>query len=323
MSGPLGRLGDGWARFWFAPRPTSTLAVFRIAFGLLATAWTVSLAPSLDDFFGPGGVLPGHVRVPGEWGLLELSDGRLAVVALFAATVLGGAALTVGWHSRTAAVVVFLGVLSFQRADPMVLNSGDGLIRNLALYCALSPTGAALSVDRWRADRARFWTFPERAPWGLRLIQVQLSVVYLSTVWQKVQGEHWRDGTAVSYALRLADLSRFPVPAAVTQSVVLVELLTFGTLALEAALAVLVWNRAARPWVLGAGVALHLGIEYSLLIGFFSLAVLTMYLAFVPPDTAGRLVLAVRDRARAAAPTAGRDPARPFRSAGRPARRPG
>lgn len=73
----------------------------------------------------------------------------------------------------------------------------------IAFYLVLAPSGAALSVDRWRRAKDRFWEFPQRAPWALRLIQVQISVVYLSTVWSKVQGTTWNDGTAVSYALRM------------------------------------------------------------------------------------------------------------------------
>ncbi|HEY1974856.1 MAG TPA: HTTM domain-containing protein [Pseudonocardia sp.] len=288
------RAGEGWVRFWFTPRPTSTLGVFRIAFGLIAIGWTASLGPNLFAFFGAQGVLPAHPPSPGKWSLVPADSGRPIVLLLYAATALGAVALTVGWHSRIAAWMVFVGVLSFQRCNPMIINAGDGLIRNLALYCALSPCGVALSLDRRRAAPGRFWEFPARAPWALRLVQIQLSVVYLSTVWHKVQGDQWRAGTAVSYALRMDDIHRFATPAFVTGSVVLTEVLTFGTLALEASLAVLVWNRTARPWILAMGVTLHLGIDYSIMVGFFSYTMLTAYLAFTPPDTATRWLLAAR-----------------------------
>ena len=56
------------------------------------------------------------------------------------------------------------------------------------------------------------------------------------------------------------------------------------------ALAILVWNRKLRPWVLGVGVVLHLGISYGLRVGFFSLGILTLYLAFLTPAAAERIV---------------------------------
>lgn len=80
-------------------------------------------------------------------------------------TLLAGIALTIGYHTRLAGWVVFLGVLSFQRRNPDLVNAGDGLLCNLALYCALAPAGVALSLDRIRTAPGRFWEFPARAPW--------------------------------------------------------------------------------------------------------------------------------------------------------------
>ena len=296
MSGPVRPLVSGWQRFWFEPQETSSLALFRIAFGLVATAWTATQAPTLLAFYGPHGILPDQPGGgPGSWGVLAVSNTSGAVVTLFVVTLAASVALTVGLFSRIAALVVWVGIVSFEHRNGLVSNSGDGLIRNLAFFCALAPCGAALSIDRLRAAPDRFWEFPARAPWALRLVQIQLSVGYLSAVWQKAGNAMWRDGTAVSYALRIDDLRRAPTPAFVTHSVLLTELLTFGTLAVELSLGVLVWNRALRPWVLMLGLILHLSIEVSILVGFFSLAMLAAYLAFVPPETAARRALAARD----------------------------
>ena len=74
------------------------------------------------------------------------------------------------------------------------------------------------------------------------------------------------------------------------------NLATYGTLAMELALGVLVWNRRARPWVLAMGFAMHVSIAYSIRVGFFSLAMFTLYLAFVPPGWAETQLLRLRDR---------------------------
>jgi hypothetical protein len=287
----------GWQRFWFAPQPTSTPALFRIGFGLVVTTWAVSLAPDLLAFYGPYGIEPGRPeRLPGEWSLLSPSAGPVVLVAVLVVLVTASVALTLGLYSRLAALVVFVGVVSFQQRNSLIDNSGDLLIRNLAFFCVLAPTGAALSLDRLRTSRATFWQFPVRAPWALRLVQIELSVGYLSAVWHKVQGATWRDGTAVAYALRMSDLQRLDAPAAIARSVVLTEALTFGALALELALGVLVWNRTARPWVMALGVAMHLMIDCVLVVGFFTFAMLVAYIAFLAPETAGRCILGARDR---------------------------
>ena len=292
------RLARAWERFWFTPEPTSTLALVRIAFGLVALAWALALVPDFAGWFGSDGIQPRQpAAVDGTWGPLAWGPGDAAAIAALVVLLAASGCLVLGYRTRAAAALVFLGMLALQRRNPFVFDSGDALLRITALYLALAPAGAALSLDRARRARERFWEFPLRAPWALRLLQVQLSVLYLATAWTKLRGATWRDGTAVSYALRVGDLSRFPVPHFVTDSVLVANLMTYGTVALELALGILVWNRRARPWVLGLGIALHLGVEYSMRVGFFTLAMLVLYLAFVPSETAARIALAARDRA--------------------------
>ena len=292
----------GWRRFWFEPEPTSTLALVRIAFGVVMIGWTLALLPVLFPLFGHDGVLPRQPpRGLGTWGLLALVDGNAAVVALFVVTLAASALLVIGYRTRLAALLVFVGLMSFTRRDPFVVNSGEPLLRIIALYLVLSSAGASLSLDRLRRARDRFWEFPSRSRWPVRLLQVQVSLIYLSSVWAKTRGTAWNDGTAVSYALRIKDYTRFPLPSGITTSVLISNLMTYGTLATELAIGVLVWNRRARPWVLGAGVALHLGIAYSIKVGFFTLGMLVLYVAFLPNETAGRLIESVRYRLRAPA----------------------
>lgn len=308
---------EAWNGFWFAPAAAAPVAVVRIAFGLLATAWTASLAVSggLSDFFERGGILPhpNYTVAPSLWSVLRIWPSNSAVAIAWVVLLLACVLLTVGLFSRLASVVVFVGIVSFERRNPFVFNSGDGLIRLLALYMVFAPSGAYLSVDRLRRAGARFRHAPDASVFALRLMQVQLSFLYLGSVWAKVSGASWNDGTAISYALRVGDLHRFPLPGFLSSSQLWAGLATYGTLAVESALAVLVWNRRLRPWVLGAGVLLHLGISYSIRVGFFTLAVLTLYLAFLSPAAAQRVCDAIRTgiggrslrRGAAQAPTVG------------------
>lgn len=300
----------GWDRFWFAPQSTSTLAVLRIAFALVLLAWAIALAPDLRSFFGRDGLLPrqpdyGGAGQTGSWSLLGSAPSDAVIVAFYAVTLAAVVCLLVGFHTRLAAVIVFCGIVSFTRRNPFVLNSGDLLLRVLAFYLVLAPAGAALSVDRWRKARrgqGEFWEFPERAVWPVRLIQVQLSVVYLATLWAKAGGTTWREGTAVSYALRIGFLNRLPLPDLLSRSLLTSNLLSYGTLAAELTLGILVWTRRARPWVLLLGVGFHLAIDYALRVGFFSYAMLVLYIAFIPPETMEAWLRKVRGRVGHRAP---------------------
>ncbi len=298
------RVLRAWDSFWFAPQSTSTLAAVRICLGVLVVAWGVTLAPDLLSFFGDEGIVPrqpASSRQEGMWSLLGSNPGDTLLTVFLAVFLAAAVCLLVGFHTRLAAVLVFCGLVSFTRRDPFVFNSGDLLLRVLAFYLMLAPAGAALSVDRWRKARrgdGDMFDSPRRAVWPIRLMQVQMTVIYLSTVFAKSAGATWHDGTAISYALRLDFLSRLPVPVSLTRSLLVSNLLTYATLATELAIGILVWNRRLRPWVLWIGVAFHLAIDYALRVGFFSYGMLVLYVAFVPPETMDRLVQRVAHRIR-------------------------
>ena len=121
-----------------------------------------------------------------------------------------------------------------------------------------------------------------------------MSIIYVVCVQTKLSGQTWLDGTAVSYALRLEDMQRFPVPDFISTNAPLMNAATWGTLVIELALGVLVWNKRLRPWVLAGGVLLHLGIDLNIEIGIFSYAMLLLYVAWISPATAQRLPQTIR-----------------------------
>ncbi|MCA1711076.1 MAG: HTTM domain-containing protein [Actinobacteria bacterium] len=266
---------NAWRRWAFAPVDPAPMAALRIAVGLLTIGWTLSLLPDAQTFLGQDGVQRGLPRVSGGAWVVPLGPPYLVLGVLLAAAV----ALTVGWRTRVASVVVAVLLLAVQRRDPWILNSGDLLLRELAFFVMLMPAGETWSLDARRRGMNRW-----RAPWALRLVQLQISALYLFSVWAKVRGHAWNDGTAVGIALQLEDLQRFAVPSALATSLGVSAVLTYASLAVEAALAVGLWLPRLRYPVMLAGIGLHLGIEASLLIGWFSLAVVSSYVAFVPAD---------------------------------------
>ena len=284
-----------WNRFWFEPVSTTPLALFRIAYGLLVLAWALSVTLDVDDFFGPSGVLTEQPGRDGAWGVLGWIDAEWAPRALLGAQALAALALMVGYRPRVAAAVVFVAFVAFSHRNPYVGNAGDALLRTLSLFMVFAPSGAALSLDRWRKDPGRFWESPKRTAWAMRLIQVQISMLYISTAWAKARGATWNDGTAVSIAFRKETYDRFPLPD-LGNWLLPLNGVTYGVIALELALGILIWNRALRPWLLLGGVGLHLGIEYGIRVGFFSWAMLASYLVWLSPAVAERIVARVRSR---------------------------
>ncbi len=287
-----------WRTFWFQPQPAYTLGVVRIAFGVLVIGWTIALLPNLSTFFGPKGILPRQPTGAYQWGVFAIWTSDRALLVGWLVLLASSVALAVGWHSRLAALTVFVLILSFEHRDQWVFNLGDLAVRIEALMLALSPCGAALSLDQ-RRGTGKFWSAQQRAPWALRLLQLQVSLIYLASVQAKLNGNAWPQGTAVSYALRLQDMLLLPLPHWLTTNALAMNTATWATLGVELAVGILVWNRRLRPWVLALGMVMHTLIMATITVGFFSLAMFVLYLAFVPPDAVEHLPLRVgRLRAR-------------------------
>jgi hypothetical protein len=181
-------------------------------------------------------------------------------------------------------------LISLQRTNTTIFNSGDLALRIIGISVALSPCGLLWSVDALRARRRGGGPAPWRAPWALRLLQLQIAVGYALSGWAKLRGNTWHEGTALGMALRIEDLQRFAAPEWLFDQTIALNLLTWGTVLFECAFLFMVWARRLRPWVLGVGVAFHLGIDIVLDVGFFSFALWLSYLAFIFPEVADRIV---------------------------------
>ena len=284
------RVLRAWDRFLFEPISPVPLAVYRILFGSLVILNALLLLPELPFLFGETGILPLDVSrkfaPPPRLNVLAwLPNTPGSLYAFFAVYLLAAVCLTAGFLTRLASALVFVGIVSLHHRNPVILNGGDTILRLSAFYLMLAPAGRALSVDRWlrvRRGKEPPGEPPPIEPWAQRLIQIQLSIAYLATVWWKLAGFTWIDGTAVYYATRIREFDRFPVPL-VFDSLRAMKLMTWGTLAVEFALGALVWFRDLRYPILLAGVLLHLGLDYSMNIPLFQWTMVSAYVLFIDP----------------------------------------
>jgi hypothetical protein len=284
------RVLKGWDRFLFRPISPLPIALYRILFGCLVITDALLLLPDLNVFLGESGILPmaaaiEAARTPRLNVLAWLPNQPTFLYGLFAVFVAASVSLTFGLFTRLSAAVVFVCLATIHHRNMAVLNAGDTFLRLASFYLIFSAAGRALSVDRWL--RVRRGAEPPgeplpAPPWAQRLIQLQLALAYVATFCWKLTGHTWVDGTAVYYATRLTEFSRFPVPY-LFDHLWTIKLLTWGTLALELALGTLVWFRDVRYPVLLAGLLLHLGLEYSLNIQLFQWVTVAPYVLFIDP----------------------------------------
>jgi hypothetical protein len=277
------------------------MTLVRVGWGAVAAVWALTLLPDIDPFLTDGALRYERSLPDGAWNLLGHTGGNGAALATCGLLVVASLATMVGWRTRASAAVAVLCMIVLQRGSTIVLNSGDLLLRQIGIAVVLAPAGVLWSLDARRARRQGRAVELLRAPWAMRLLQLELAIGYLLSAWTKTRGDTWHNGNAVARSLRIEDLQRFAVPGWLFEQSVLLNLFTWAALAFEALFIVIVWPRRTRLWVLGAGVLFHLGIDVFLDIGFFSIAIYLAYLAFLPDDVADRVVARLWGRPRAPA----------------------
>ena len=163
----------------------------------------------------------------------------------------------------------------------LTVSGADTLLLCTAFALMFTPSGAAYALDarRTRLRRGDGPADPIVAPWGFRLIQIQLTILYFMTGLLKARGTTWADGSALYYVLSDPEFRR--ASFGLTAYPALMNALTFGALLLELALPFLLWVRAARPFVIPAGVMLHAGIIATVNIPVFSELCVATYLLFL------------------------------------------
>ena len=281
-----------WHEFFHLPRDTRVCAAVRIAFAALTLLNLAVLYPDLDLWYTEQGILPAaaskQIGPPLGWSLLWHLPGTSAVVhtcfwILVGHTVL----LLVGLLSRFNAAGVLLWLMSFQNRNVQILDGEDFVFRLMALFLVLMPCGASWAVDAWLWRR---WRGGDASPshlapaWGLRLLQIQMAVIFLSAGLHKLGTEAWFDGTALYYVSRLDDyFGKFPVPTWVFDTPWMVALLTSAVVLGELLVPVFIWFRETRRTALAVAVLFHLGNEWTMHLFLFHWIMLAGWLSFVEP----------------------------------------
>lgn len=273
------------ADLFLTPTSGEAISVFRIALGILVLYYLlVSVSWNIDRYYGERGILPRAdwlTTDASRWTLLGTSSSELLLHGLWAASIVAAAMFTLGLFTRVAAVLTYAGLVSFYNRNPWLMNAGDHLVVILVFLCIVAPAGLRFSVDAWlrRRRAARTGRLPAAVPvYGVTIVRLLVCFVYLSSFVHKMSNSSWRKGEAVT---RILDSARFGSGLVDFDSFPIVErMATWGTLVIEGVFLLALLKRW-RPWILIAGIGLHLGIELMMKIPMFTAVMLVSYIALL------------------------------------------
>jgi len=269
----IGDLKNKWNDYFFKEVPVDGICLFRIIFGIIVLSTFFQDALYYKEFWGPEAIQSATTSMKNYpfpilniFQYFEVTNLNVLVLCLTLITTLSF--FIVGFKTRTMAFISFILLVSFNQRTINMLSSADLLIRIILGLMIFSPAGHKFSLDAKFAKLKGKVISGMHAPWVHRLIQLQIAVVYISTIIAKSHGNTWIDGSAVYYSTRLTDFERFTVPLFLDW-MWSIKFMTWSALIVEFSLGTLIFIDELRRPLIIIGIFFHLGIEYMMAIPTF------------------------------------------------------
>ena len=248
----------------------------------------------VDDYYSSSGILPAAlerlvVRSAWRFSLLDYVTSPTGVRCLYVLLLALLVLSAVGLFARVSTIGSVALLFSFHERNNLLLAGGDTVLRNLGFLLAIAPCVSACSVDRvviqWRRKEQGHSPLPPQTMpiWPVRLLTWQLVVIYGTSVWWKLLGQTWVQGTAVAIPLHHPRFARVS-PDVANALIPLTRFLTFSTLRFEAAWLLLLVPRSLVPqrfrviplkrMLIVSGILFHAGIFLLMDVGSFSIAMM-------------------------------------------------
>ena len=282
------------------------LAATRIALGLLVLVDVVRRSGDLVVFYTDAGVLPRPLLFDlfptlGRLSPYALSGSPLWAGALFLLTALVAVALAAGYHSRLAALALFVLLAALHTRNPVVVYAGDSLLRRLLLWGALLPLGARWGLDAVARRGDRNGESDRVVSVATAGVLVQAVAVYAVNAVLKLRGEAWRAGEALRYVFGVDALTTAVGDALADQAALLAVGAHAWLALLVASPLLLLATGRARTALVAAFAAGHLFTCATMRIDIFPFVPVASRLPFLPPavwDRAERRLRPAIERAR-------------------------
>ncbi len=144
----------GWNKFWFLPGSPSPICLFRIIFGLLLLVSEINTVPC--DLYGRKGMLPSVAlqQQPTNLNpLLWLNPNDDITKGLFIVFIVTIIMLTIGFYTRSSALISWFLLVCFRNRNPFILHTPDNILCAAGFLLIFSPAGKMYSVDIWLKNK--------------------------------------------------------------------------------------------------------------------------------------------------------------------------
>ncbi len=278
------RLLAAFDRFFFAPRDSRLPDLIRVGVAGLLLVNLLVLGLDLDRWFGENGVLPFAASqriIDPDTGTLFawLPHTHFVLWAAYLLLVGHVVLLLAGIKPRLQAACAFVWLVSFHHRDILLFDGEDTVFRLMCVFLVFLPTGRHYVLGRPNPE-------PIAQPaWALRLVQIQLCLIYFASALEKSNGIDWPSGVALYYVARLDDLfGTLPLPRFFFEWMPLVRLESWSVMVIEFALPVTLWFKGLRKLSLVVAILFHAMTDYSMSLFLFHWIMMVALISFLEPE---------------------------------------
>ena len=278
-------------------------AAVRIGTGLAVLGLLLANFTTRDVWVGQASVWAEPARSIStfpELALLRGVSGDILTV-VYVVTLLAALAFTVGWRTKAANVVTYVGFIAIVAQNPVVGVQGDNLLRLTLLWLLLMRTADHWSFDARRKDAlargdadAKAYEADVLPAWvsnvlhnaGLAALAIQTMLAYTAAGLDKISQDIWQNGTALYFTLQLPESRPYPALSdLLSSSEAVLALLTYLIVITQLFFAPLLISRYSRPVVIGAAVVVSVLFAVLFAAPWSQLAVIAVTVLFVSEST--------------------------------------
>ena len=264
-----------------APTYALPIDIFRILVGLLSFIFFLRTLLETRDFSSPNGlidhVLSQDLYPASRFSFFQPGCGLVFFLIIFILACVASLLLALGYWVKPAAAFLFVIAVSTYRWNFLVLYVDDAIMHLLLFWMLLLPIGHTLVLQEWLDNRASIdmWRTLTVPGFTMRLLLINLALLYLTAGLWKWASPMWRNGTALYAVLKMA-ISRAPKFWQL-RHLPLLKIVNYLALVLEPLLPLmfLLPTNAKIKWMLLTGfIGFHVGIIITMKIPIANLALI-------------------------------------------------
>jgi len=261
--------------------------ILRIAFSILLFLVFGILALDYELFFVPGNpMIPvklGRQTIDQDtWSMFPyLPETAFCYWTVYGIFMIQIILLGLGVLPRFQIACVFFWIVMIRHIDNIIWDAEDNVMRVIAFFMIFWPLDRVTIWDKF--GRTSFTTTKSWPMWPFRLVQIEMCLIYLSTVISKFQGEEWTGGIALWYVVHLKDTyGMWLNPNWIFGYHGPLKVLTYATLVLESTTPIMMWiSRRTRLVGLFLVTGFHLSLDLTMNLNAFHWIMIIGWMSFL------------------------------------------